>query len=78
MTQNTDLTNKMDDLASKHGLNRSAIAVAWLLAHPANIMPVMGTNNLLRISEISDAINFNMNRITWFDLYTAALGKEVA
>jgi len=78
MTQNNDLTNKMDDLASKHGLNRSAIAVAWLLAHPANIMPVMGTNNLLRISEISDAINFNMNRITWFDLYTAALGKEVA
>ena len=40
-------------------------------------MPVMGTNNLSRISALSDAMKINMDRETWFELYTAALGKEV-
>ena len=38
----------------------------------------MGTNNIDRILRISDALKVKMDRITWFDLYTAALGKEVA
>jgi predicted oxidoreductase len=49
-----------------------------LLAHPANIIPIMGTNNINRISKISDAFKVKMDRITWFELYTAALGREVA
>jgi predicted oxidoreductase len=38
----------------------------------------MGTNNINRISKISDAFKVKMDRITWFELYTAALGREVA
>ena len=59
------------------GVDTGAVAVAWLLAHPANIMPVMGTNNLNRIKGLSDALKVTMDRQTWFELYTAALGNEV-
>ena len=51
--------------------------MAWLLAHPARILPVLGTNNLDRIGRIGDAAKVTMDRETWFDLYTHALGHEV-
>lgn len=78
MTSETDLSKKMDAMAADYGVDRAAIAVAWLLAHPAGIMPVMGTNNLDRIAKIGDAVKVSMDRVAWFDLYTAALGSEVA
>lgn len=68
----------MDEIAGENGVDRSAVAVAWLLAHPAKLLPVMGTNNLERIGRISDALKVKMDRITWFRLYEAALGQEVA
>lgn len=64
-------------VAEANGVDSGAVAVAWLLAHPANIMPVMGTNNINRIKSLSDALNVTMDRQTWFELYTAALGQEV-
>lgn len=60
-----------------HGVDETAVAVAWLLAHPAEILPVMGTNNLSRIKTFSDAMKVEMDRQTWFELYTQALGDEV-
>ncbi len=64
-------------VAADNDVDTSAVAVAWLLAHPANIMPVMGTNNINRIKALSDALKVTMDRETWFTLYTAALGTEV-
>ncbi len=72
-----ELRSAMTKVAQKTEVDIGAVAVAWLLAHPANIMPVMGTNNLDRIKALSDALKVNMDRQTWFELYTAALGKEV-
>ena len=65
-------------LAKDQGVDMAAVAVAWLLAHPARIMPVMGTNNLSRIKTLSDALKVTLDRETWFELYTHALGHEVA
>jgi predicted oxidoreductase len=72
------LKEKLDAIGKESGVDASAVATAWLLAHPANILPVMGTNNLDRINRISDALSVSMDRQTWFELYTIALGREVA
>ncbi|MEM1236875.1 MAG: aldo/keto reductase, partial [Pseudomonadota bacterium] len=64
-------------VAQENGVDETAVAVAWLLAHPAKILPVMGTNNLNRIKAFSDALKVKIDRQTWFELYTAALGNEV-
>lgn len=53
------------------------VALAWLLAHPANIMPVVGTNNLSRIQGVGEALNVEIDRETWFEIWTAAAGQEV-
>lgn len=68
----------LQDLADLNGVDTAAVAIAWLLAHPVGILPVMGTNKIERISAFKDALKVKMDRETWFKLYTAALGREVA
>lgn len=67
----------MDDIASGFGVDRSAVAIAFLLAHPAGMLPVLGTNNLERIGKISEALKVKLDREAWYQLYEAALGKKV-
>ncbi|MEP3347554.1 MAG: aldo/keto reductase [Litoreibacter sp.] len=78
MTGTGDVADRLDAIASEQGVDRAAVAVAFLLRHPANILPVLGTNNLDRISKISDALKVKLDREAWFSLYEAALGREVA
>lgn len=78
MTANDETGRLLDTIAAENGVDRAAVAVAWVLAHPAKILPVMGTNNLARIAKVSDALKVKMDRQTWYKLYAAALGREVA
>ena len=74
----TRLRPHLDRHAQAHGVGTDAVAIAWLLAHPARIMPVLGTNSLDRIGRISDAEKVSLSREDWFELWTAASGQEVA
>ncbi|MEM7007437.1 MAG: aldo/keto reductase [Pseudomonadota bacterium] len=74
---NTALTDKLVEVGNRSEADVTAVAVAWLLAHPARIIPVMGTNKLDRIAAFSTALTVPMDRQTWFEIYTAALGNEV-
>lgn len=73
-----ELRRTLTEIAKEHDTDPAAVAVAWLLAHPARIMPVMGTNTIERIKSLSDALKVPMDRVTWYRLYTAALGRAVA
>jgi predicted oxidoreductase len=68
----------LDAVAQRNNVEMASAAVAWLLAHPSKILPVMGTNNLDRIKTLSQAMDVTIDRQTWFEIYTAALGREVA
>ncbi|WP_128255627.1 aldo/keto reductase [Falsirhodobacter deserti] len=72
------LRQRLDKIAAEQGADWSAVAVAWLLRHPAGIVPVLGTNNPDRIRAIGEAARVEIDRQTWFELYTDALGREVA
>ena len=78
MGGNSAVATVMDRLAAQTGVDRAEVAVAFLLAHPAGILPVLGTNNLSRIVTISDVLKVRLDRQDWFELYEAALGREVA
>ncbi|WP_394788935.1 aldo/keto reductase family oxidoreductase [Rhodoferax sp.] len=64
-------------LAAQFGVGLDAVAVAWLLAHPARIVPVVGTNDLGRVQALGDAFKVQLDRETWYELYTLAAGAEV-
>ena len=75
--ENQVVCDALQNMADAQSVDITAIAVAWLLAHPANIIPVLGTNNIARISSISDAMKVKLSREDWFALYEAANGHEV-
>ncbi|UIK04560.1 aldo/keto reductase [Neorhizobium galegae] len=74
---NQGLMSVLERIAAEQAVEATAVAVAWLLAHPAAILPVLGTNNLARIATIADTAKVTIDRQSWFELYTAATGKQV-
>ena len=76
-TQNQALLAKLTDIGQQAAVDAASVAVAWLLAHPARIMPVLGTNNIERIAKISQCLDITIDRQTWFEIYEAANGHEV-
>ncbi len=75
--ENAALMRVLERIAGEQEVDPTAVALAWLLAHPANILPVLGTNNIARIMASADAMKVKIDRQIWFELYTAALGKQV-
>ena len=73
-----DIMSALSNVASQNNVDETAVAIAWLLAHPSRILPVLGTNSLDRIKGMSAALDVKMDRQTWYEIYTAALGREVA
>ena len=73
-----DVMSALSNVASQNNVDETAVAIAWLLAHPCRILPVLGTNSLERIKGMSAALDVKMDRQTWYEIYTAALGHEVA
>jgi predicted oxidoreductase len=64
-------------LASAQGVDETAVAISWLLHHPARIIPVLGTNDPVRIARMHDALRVTLDRQTWFELYSLANGADV-
>jgi predicted oxidoreductase len=73
-----ELRARLTQIGADHSTDWGAAAVAWLLRHPARIIPVLGTNSLARIGTIATAMDIQIDRQTWFELYTLILGHEVA
>ena len=73
-----DVMSVLSNVASQNNVEETAVAIAWLLAHPSRILPVIGTNSIERIKGMSAALDVKMDRQTWYEIYTVALGREVA
>ena len=67
---------KLSELAGKYGVTENAVAVAWLLRHPAGITAVVGTTNAERLRGIAAAADVTLSREDWYALYLAA-GKTL-
>ena len=69
---------KLVEMAERFSVDPAPLAIAWLLKHPANILPIMGSNNIQRIEGFSQALEVELDRQSWFELFEAANGSEVA
>lgn len=64
-------------LAEKYGSGINEILVAFLTAHPAKIIPVIGTTKLERLLQAKQANHIQLEREDWFKLWTASTGEDV-
>lgn len=65
------------ELAEKHSTTKEAIAVGWLLRHPAGIQPIVGTLKAERIGQTAPADDVQLSRVEWYNLLAAARGAGV-
>jgi predicted oxidoreductase len=69
------LLAKLDETALRHGVSRSVVALAWLLRHPAGIVPIVGSVQPDRIRDAVGADDFELSREEWYALLVAARGQ---
>ena len=67
-----ELSALVNAMAKEKNVSGEAIAIAWILRHPAKIQPVIGTTNQERIRAACEADNVELSREEWYALYTAA------
>jgi predicted oxidoreductase len=64
-------------LASKYAFSAEAILLAWILKHPSKIFPVIGTTNPYRISNMTKAVDIDLDIEDWFILWSESMGNRV-
>ena len=69
---------RAEELSGKYGgATLDQLAYAWLLAHPARLVPVLGTNKVERIESAEAAAAIELERQDWYRLWEAAQGCSV-
>ena len=67
--------NKIKDEVSANGIDE--VVYAWLLMHPSNIMPIVGSGKIDRIKAAIRATKINLSRDQWFEIYVASRGVDI-
>jgi predicted oxidoreductase len=66
------LNEVLGAIAKKYRVTQSAIAIAWLLRHPAHMQVIVGSANVEHLLEINAALQIDLTRPEWFAIYEAA------
>ncbi|MCM3585563.1 aldo/keto reductase [Mesobacillus maritimus] len=67
-----ELNAKLQEIGDKYGINKSAVAVAWIMRHPAKIQTIVGTMTPERLTNIARASDITLTREEWYEIYRAA------
>jgi predicted oxidoreductase len=73
----SDVSLLVESFANAKNVSREAILIAWILRHPAQIQPIIGTTNLNRIKGSCEADQIELSREEWYAIFTAGRGAEV-
>jgi predicted oxidoreductase len=76
--QHTRILAEAENLAKTYDCSVNQILLAFLYAHPSQIVPVIGTTKFERIQDAAKAMEIELTREDFYKLWTASTGKEVA
>jgi predicted oxidoreductase len=71
------LRETLDDIARDYGVSRTIVALAWLLKHPAKIIPIVGSARPEHIRDAAQAYKLQLSRDEWYRLMEAARGERL-
>jgi predicted oxidoreductase len=76
--KNIRILSTAEELAAQYETGVNEILLAFLYAHPASIVPVIGTTQFERIKQAKAAMQINIAREDFYKLWCASTGVEVA
>ncbi len=68
---------ELDRVAGEQGVSRTVAAYSWLMAHPAGIIPIVGSQQPGRIAEAVEAYKVRWSRQDWYAVLVAARGERL-
>ena len=71
------IKEKIKKFTKKYNCSETQILLAWLIKHPSNIIPVVGTTKIDRLKESIDSIITDIELVDWFEILEASEGKRV-
>ena len=71
-----EINKVLAELGEKYGVPKTAIAIAWILRHPAKMQAIAGTMNPVHLKEICDATKVELTHNEWYKLYLSS-GKKL-
>jgi predicted oxidoreductase len=75
--QTRRLKKLLASLVSKYHFGADTLLLAWILKHPAKVIPVAGTVNVARIQQLMKATQLELEKEDWFAIWTESMGNEV-
>ncbi len=75
--QTQRIHKQLEALTDKYNASKDQLLLAWILKHPAQITPVVGTTNKDRIVAASKAATIDLELEDWFLILTACQGHKV-
>ncbi|HEY8668396.1 MAG TPA: aldo/keto reductase [Tepidisphaeraceae bacterium] len=73
----SNLLNVLDETAAKYDVGRTVISLAWLLKHPAKIIPIIGATKPENIRQATRADAVDLSREDWYRILVAARMKPL-
>lgn len=67
-----ELNKALGELGEKYGVSKTAIAIAWILRHPARMQAIAGTMNPEHLRDICAASKVNLTHQEWYQVYLAS------
>jgi predicted oxidoreductase len=75
--RSAEVMKTLAPIAARAGVDASAAAYAWIMAHPAAPIPLVGTQTPSRIHAASDAFKVTYAREEWYSVLVAARGEKL-
>ena len=79
--ENTEQTQRLkllfSKLVEKYHVGADLLLLAWILQHPAHVLPVAGTINVSRIQQLMKAKSLVLDAQDWFAIWTESMGNKV-
>lgn len=75
--QTRRIHKQLGELMSKYNATEDQLLLAWIMMHPANIHPVVGTTDYKRITNATKAIQIKLELEDWFLILVACQGHKV-
>jgi predicted oxidoreductase len=71
------LKKLLSTLVEKYHLGSDTLLLAWILKHPAGVIPIAGTVNVARIQSLIKAVELDLDKEDWFAIWTESMGNDV-
>jgi predicted oxidoreductase len=75
--QTSRIKKVLKTLSEKYSISEDVILLSWILKHPTNVSPVIGTTNKARIKTANKALDVKLELEDWFTLLTESQGHKV-